>query len=164
MPREKKTSPGKKNPASQKYEHAGFLIRLVAYILDSIIIGLGSLFLGLCIGLVYGVYQGLGLTPPLVEFWLGVLDILIPLLYFSLFHSSMWQATPGKRLVGIMVTDMNYKRITPERAVVRWLARILCVLTFGLGYVLIAFHDKKQGLHDIVAGTFVVHGRPDGGS
>jgi len=83
------------------------------------------------------------------------------LLYSPLFLSSPYRATPGKILFGIIVVYDNGKQLPFSRAVIRELGKYLSLLTLGLGFILIGFTRKKQGLHDLLALTVVVH-RSDG--
>jgi uncharacterized RDD family membrane protein YckC len=77
-------------------------------------------------------------------------------LYSALMESSKWQATPGKRAMGIKVTDLNGNRISFLRATGRHFAKYISALTFYIGFIMIAFTEKKQGLHDMMAGCLVV--------
>jgi uncharacterized RDD family membrane protein YckC len=83
------------------------------------------------------------------------------LLYSPLFLSSRYRATPGKLLMGIIVVYDNGKKLPFSRALVRELGKYLSLLPFGLGFAIIGFTEKKQGLHDLLALTVVVH-RSDG--
>jgi uncharacterized RDD family membrane protein YckC len=76
-------------------------------------------------------------------------------LYFAILET-MKQATPGKMIVGIKVTDMNGTPITFGRATGRYFAKIISSLTFGVGYIMAAFTQQKQALHDIISGCLVV--------
>ena len=81
--------------------------------------------------------------------------LIIVYSYFTLLETSVWQGTIGKRLVKIKVTDMTGKRINFKRATIRFLCKILsCQLL--IGYIMILFTDKKQGLHDLIAKTLVL--------
>jgi uncharacterized RDD family membrane protein YckC len=84
---------------------------------------------------------------------------LIHGIYHALLESSTWQATIGKRAMGIRVTDEAGRRITFGRAVGRHCARLLCELTLFLGYLMILMTARGQGLHDRIAGTLVVRNR-----
>ena len=75
--------------------------------------------------------------------------------YSAFFESSKWQATPGKRLMGLIVTDLNGNRISFARAFCRYLGKIVSFLTFFIGFLIAAFTDKKQALHDKMASTLV---------
>ena len=74
-------------------------------------------------------------------------------------ESSARQSTIGKRIIGVKVTGIDGNKISFLRATGRTLAKFLSVITLGIGFLMIAFTKKKQGLHDIVAKTLVVkHG------
>jgi uncharacterized RDD family membrane protein YckC len=92
----------------------------------------------------------------------GILQLgvfLIHGIYHALLESSPWQATIGKRAMGIRVTDEAGARISLARAAGRHCARLLCELTLLLGYLMILVSERGQGLHDRVAGTLVVRNR-----
>jgi uncharacterized RDD family membrane protein YckC len=122
-------------PAPAAY--AGFWMRVGAYLIDIVI-----LFIPLFI---------LALVPG-INFVAGVIG---PWLYFALQESSERQATIGKRALNMYVTDLQGRRLTFGRATGRYFGRFLCLLTLGIGYLMVAFTDKKQGLHDMVASTLV---------
>jgi uncharacterized RDD family membrane protein YckC len=85
--------------------------------------------------------------------------------YVFLFESSPWQATIGKRLLNIYVTDDNGRRISGARSCGRSLAKWGFGLFGGslLSFVTIAATRKKKALHDFVCKTLVVSGRPTPG-
>lgn len=117
--------------------YAGFWMRLGAYLIDIVV-----LFIPLFI---------LALVPG-VNFIAGLVG---PWLYFALQESSERQATIGKRALNMYVTDLQGRRLTFGRATGRHFGRLLCVLTLGIGYLMVAFTERKQGLHDMVAATLV---------
>jgi uncharacterized RDD family membrane protein YckC len=84
-----------------------------------------------------------------------VLVILVPWLYFAYLESSKNQATLGKMALRSAVTDLHGNRITFSRASLRFFAKILSLIVFFVGFIIIAFTRYKQGLHDMIAGTFV---------
>ncbi|MFM8738698.1 MAG: RDD family protein, partial [Cytophagales bacterium] len=86
-----------------------------------------------------------------------VLAMVIQVLYFSFMESSKTQATLGKMVLGIIVTDTNGAPLNFSKALVRNLCRLLSNCTMLIGYVIAAFTAKKQALHDIIAGTLVVN-------
>src|ERR1041385_5605179 len=73
--------------------------------------------------------------------------------YYVGFESSHWQATIGKRALGIIVTDMQGNRVSTLRALGRYLGKLLSALTLLIGFVMAGFTEKKQALHDMIAGT-----------
>jgi uncharacterized RDD family membrane protein YckC len=76
--------------------------------------------------------------------------------YFAIMESSSKQATLGKMVLGIVVTDNDGKRISLGRAIGRNLGKIVSSIILFIGYLMVAFTEKKQGLHDIMANCLVV--------
>lgn len=87
-----------------------------------------------------------------------ILMIFVFLLYFPIFHSSSWKATPGKKLLKIEVTDLHGNRISFCRGVGRILGRQLSQLC-PIGYIIQPITKRRQALHDILAGTLVINSR-----
>lgn len=145
--------------------YSGFWKRVAAYLIDAIILSVMELlillpFLGLLgIGLFTTDMEDLstGFILALITTYLGaiVLTFMCGWLYFAILET-MKQATPGKMIVGIKVTDMNGNAITFGRATGRYFAKIISSLTFGVGYIMTAFTQQKQALHDIISGCLVV--------
>ncbi len=77
-------------------------------------------------------------------------------LYYSLFHSSSWQATLGKRALRLKVVDLDGHRISFARASGRFFAQYLSALTFCIGYMLAGWTKRKRSLHDMIAKTYVI--------
>ena len=71
-------------------------------------------------------------------------------------EASSKQGTLGKMVLGIIVTDEAGNRISFGRATGRYFGKILSSLILLIGYIMIAFTKKKQGLHDLLASTLVV--------
>ncbi len=89
--------------------------------------------------------------------WLTLaLFMIVPLVYFALAESSPAQATAGKRLFGLKVTDSAGGRISLGRAAWRQLMKTLEIASSGITYVIAAFTGRRQALHDMFAGTLVV--------
>jgi uncharacterized RDD family membrane protein YckC len=84
---------------------------------------------------------------------------LVKLIYHVVMESSAKQATYGKQLLHIRVTDMEGYRISLGRAVARNFAKIFSVLSIGVGYLYSFFNKKQQCLHDVIAETLVVKDR-----
>jgi uncharacterized RDD family membrane protein YckC len=142
--------------------YAGFWIRFLAYLIDSILLSLVFCPLGLGIGFAAA---SAGIDPNSPEMTLGnfftnVLSIFAGWLYFALTESSSWQATIGKKLVNLKVTDMYGQRLTFGRATGRYFGKILSSLICLIGFIMAAFTDKKQALHDMMASTLVVKDIP----
>jgi len=83
--------------------------------------------------------------------------IIAGLVYEVGMTASRFQGTLGKLALGIRVVDLDGRRVTPARALGRWFAKILSALLFCVGYLMVAFTDRKRALHDMLAGTLVVH-------
>ena len=85
-----------------------------------------------------------------------MLGIFVAAIYSVVFESSAWQATIGKRVLGIIVTDEQGSRIDAGKALGRHLGKFVSGLPLGLGFIMVGFTDRKQGLHDKIAGTLVL--------
>lgn len=82
--------------------------------------------------------------------------LILPLLYFALFESSARQATPGKMVMGIFVTDLAGNRISFPKALGRTLAKLLSKVICYVGYIVALFSARNQALHDLLANTLVL--------
>ena len=82
--------------------------------------------------------------------------LILPLLYFALFESSARQATPGKMVMGIFVTDLDGNRISFLKALGRTLAKVLSKAICYVGYIVALFTARNQALHDLLANTLVL--------
>ena len=162
--------------------YGGFWMRLAAYLIDYIILGI----LGL---LLYFVLIALGIfdfsafmemmSDPAVQaggepdpelaalvaqsmmqqmaiFY--VVAFILYWLYEALLTSSAMQATPGKMAFGQRVTTAEGERIGFGRATGRYFGKIVSSLILCIGFIMIGFTARKQGLHDMMAGTLVVRG------
>lgn len=134
-------------PVIDRAAYAGFWRRFAAYAIDYAVLFLASALLG-------AVATELDALPEAAP-QLSAVALACYLLYCALLESSRWQATLGKLALGIKVTGLHGERIGFGRAVARFVARLLSVLTLCLGYLLIAITKRRQGLHDLVAGTLV---------
>lgn len=139
--------------------YGGFARRLLAFMLDSLILWILGIVIGAIIGFIIGAAGGVttgGVNRPLILLLVYPALFLLSLLYYSLQESSSYQATLGKRALGIKVTSLDGKPIGWGRAVGRWFGRILSGLIFCIGYLLALFTSRKQALHDMLAGTLVM--------
>ncbi|MCY7355173.1 MAG: RDD family protein [Lysobacter sp.] len=82
--------------------------------------------------------------------------VLLAAMYWVAFECSPWQATPGKRALNLVVTDLRDQRLGLFRAVWRHLAGLLSWLTLNAGHALAALPPQKRALHDYIAGTRVM--------
>lgn len=149
-------------PAPQ-FRYAGFWRRFVAMIIDGIVFSPLFLVFFVTTGM-FGVIFGAGReTEPLgaAMFGFGIFAGFVVLvagnwLYHTMMESSRHQATLGKMALGIRVTDMNGNRISFARANGRFFAKWLSGAIMNIGYLMAAFTEKKQALHDILTGCLVV--------
>jgi len=140
-------SPSAQAPIPMTY--AGFWLRVVAALIDGIVVLLVTGVIASIVGTVTG--------GPAAQFTVQVVAVIATLLYFALFESSPKQATPGKMLVGIRVTALDAtSKVSFLRALGRTLAKYLSTLIILIGYLMAAFTSRKQALHDMLAGTLVV--------
>ena len=134
-------------------EYAGFWRRFGAAFIDGILLNVVSLVVGLIIGLALAAGRTDDTTIMVVSYLTGLIGSW---LYYALMESSSKQGTLGKMALGIIVTDSAGNRIPFARATGRHFAKIISVLILFIGYLMIAFTEKKQGLHDMMADTLVV--------
>ena len=89
----------------------------------------------------------------------GVGGMLLYFAYKTIFEMSPVQGTPGKRAMGIMVTDMHGKKLDFKSAAIRSVVSFLsATLTACLGHVVAFFTDKRQAAHDLMSESVVVVG------
>jgi uncharacterized RDD family membrane protein YckC len=142
---------------------AGLWVRLLAYVLDSALLGV-LLGLTVLLPILQSNHVGLTLRDELAFYNSGgrqaiafrLLMELLSWLYYATFESSKWQATPAQRLLNLKVTNLAGDRIGFGRATGRHFAMYASVLTLGIGFLMIAFTEKKQALHDMIAGCLVL--------
>ena len=84
-----------------------------------------------------------------------VIIVVIYWLYYAIQESSPKQATIGKQAMGLVVTDMNGEKVSFPKASIRFLSRFLSGILL-IGYIMAFFTEKKQALHDMIAGTLVL--------
>jgi uncharacterized RDD family membrane protein YckC len=152
------------------HPYAGFWLRLVAYLIDSavLVVGVGAFVVIGALTVGAGFFRKIGdemSNGDNVLASLGVLFILLIALaalaatwiYYAWFESSTHQATLGKLALGLIVTDMQGRRITFARASGRFFAKIVTGLVpLFIGYIMAGFTEKKQALHDMIAGCLVL--------
>lgn len=136
--------------------YGGFWVRLAAHFVDGIIIWLGAMVIILLLFLMLGTSSG-----DMAGNVVMVLLVIGGQLYHAWFVSSPRMATPGKRLCGLYVTDLEGHRLGFGHALGRNLAAFFSYLTLYIGFIMAGFTDRKQALHDKLAGT-LVHRQPGG--
>ena len=135
----------------------GFLVRAKAFGIDVLVmlipVTIASVMLTWLLSAMFGS------TSEVVE----RADMAIPqalwVTYFAMCHSSPWQATLGKRFLGLNVVDDNGGRITHQRAIGRYAG---FALTLGLGALAVLFTKRKQAVHDLLAHTLVIKADDNG--
>jgi len=153
-------------PPQPTVAYAGFWLRFVAFIIDAIILGFAGTIITLPFMAPFGlreVLRGRGpLSPedffPIMQTLMRValLRIALNYLYFALLESSAWQATVGKKALGLYVTDMTGHRISFGRATGRFFGKIISSLILFIGFIMAGITEKKQALHDMMAGCLVL--------
>ena len=138
-------------PPQDTTRYAGFWKRVVASFIDGFFLGMAQFSLNI---LLYG-FLGQK-RAPLIGLIVIPFIIIVNVAYYVAMESSTWQATLGKRAMGIIVTDAAGARISRGKAAGRYFAKIISGLTLGIGFIMAGFTTKKQGLHDIIADTLVV--------
>lgn len=130
-------------------------IRLLAVIIDLFI-----LFAVFCL-IVFAILLFLETkeSKTLVAFAGLIIVLISKLIYGAIMESSAKQATYGKLLMGIKVTDEQGNRISTAKAFARNFSKLLCILTLGIGYLMGFFDRRQQCLHDKIAGTMIVKDR-----
>jgi len=87
----------------------------------------------------------------------NILGIILGWVYFAIMESSSTQGTLGKMALGIKVTDLEGSRVGFGKATGRHFGKIISALILLIGFIMVAFTQKKQGLHDMMAGCLVVN-------
>src|SRR5215471_17319780 len=155
--------------ATARVEYGGFWLRFLAYLIDGAVI-----IIGICVVAVPLVFlTGLGaylsqINPeedwnengawviiPVI-FLLATASLAVTWLYHALMESSEWQATVGKKVLGLVVTDMEGRRVSFWRATGRHFAKIVSNMIYPFGHVMAGFTDQKQALHDMIAGCLIL--------
>ncbi|MFS0553580.1 RDD family protein [Brevibacillus sp. 179-C9.3 HS] len=154
---EKANDPASLEPypeAHPQHLYAGFWIRVVASLLD-------SLFL---IGISYLVFNPLRrvFAVPYASFhFIDLLEVVFDLLYLILL--TWWSGqTLGKLITGIRVISARQARgsLSVGQVLLREvIGKFVASLVFGLGYLWVAWHPRKQGWHDLIAKTYVIRDR-----
>ena len=146
----------------------GFWIRFVAAIIDSILLIIAFVVLTIPIMLVLGGLGGLlggeegAFGAGLMGLLLAVLAFtILQLLYKPLMEASEFQGTLGKYMLGMKVVKADGERLDMSTSFVRSIVYLVCLALLSLlipvlAFIMIGFTEQKQGLHDIVAKTFVV--------
>ena len=132
---------------SENQKYAGFWYRLLAGIIDSIILLISSFVLFVIIFKIAGTNR--------IESIL-IADVGSPFIaffYFVLFQSSSKQATPGMMALNIKIYDEQFKRVGFWKLTLRYITTYWSALFLFIGFFMIGWTKRKQGFHDLVART-----------
>ena len=146
--------------ASAGMAYAGFWRRFVAMIIDSSILLLGC-------GVITATWillMMLGESNPAkfmeqvlhIQVINGIITLLIAWLYYALLESSSSRPSLGKMALGIVVVDLEGNPLSFARASGRTWGKWVSYIIILIGYIMAAFTERKQALHDIMAGCLVV--------
>ena len=157
-------------PVSAPQRYAGFWLRFVAHLIDGIVLGI-PFFVVVMVpifllgGLRLLAHRG-AVGPPdpvfvaaviLRLFFMMALFVVAQWLYFAGMESSARQATFGKAAMSLRVTGLTGQHLTFGHATGRFFAKIISgLIPLGIGYFMAGFTEKKQALHDMIAGTLVL--------
>jgi len=142
--------------------YAGFWKRFAAILIDSIILALAGGLIGGIFGAITGGVLGVaGVDLSVIQTICGaigfVLGFILRWLYYTLLECSSKQATVGKMVLGIIVADGQGNKISFARANGRYWAKIISGLILYIGFIMAGYTKRKQALHDIIAGSFVIN-------
>jgi uncharacterized RDD family membrane protein YckC len=137
-------------PESLNKPYAGFWIRVAAYLIDVVILWIALFIIALLASI-----DGNPDLGPLGQF----INLIIAACYFGLMESSQYQATIGKMAVSIKVGDRNGNQISILNAFGRYFGKLLSALILLIGFLMVAWDEKNQGLHDKLADTYVFYTR-----
>jgi len=124
--------------------YGGFWMRFVAAILDGIIIGIPANILSFALVAPTGIVS--------LSYVVNVLVVV-----FVIYMDGIKGGTPGKLILGMRIVNEHGNFIGIPGAILRYIGKIISGLILGIGYFMIGFTEKKQGLHDYIAKTFVVY-------
>jgi len=157
--------PGVVIPALGGAQYGGFWIRLVARLIDGAVVSIVVVpIVAILMSGYFATHHALDREqPPDAGFFvlIGLIAVMAGVgtwLYDAGMTASSRQGTLGKMVFGMKVTDLNGGRISFGRATGRFLAKILSGMILNIGYIMAGFTERKQALHDMIAGTLVVRG------
>ena len=134
--------------------YAGFWKRVAASLIDTFV----TLIVIVPVSLVMGILISTsGADLDFIELSKNILGLLVGWFYYTVMESSKLQGTVGKFALGIKVTDLDGNQISFGKANGRYFSKIISTIILMIGYIMVAFTEKKQGLHDMMAGCLVVN-------
>lgn len=156
--------------AVPRVEYGGFWLRFLAYLIDGAVITIGVCVIAIPLFFLTGLGAFLTQIHPEEDwnergpwiifaaiFFFATVSLMITWLYHALMESSEWQATVGKKALGLVVTDMEGRRVSFWRSTGRHFSKIVTnMVPLLIGYILAGFTEKKQALHDMIAGCVIL--------
>tara|TARA_Y100000739_G_scaffold226010_1_gene232832 strand:+ start:453 stop:956 length:504 start_codon:yes stop_codon:yes gene_type:complete len=136
----------------------GFLIRLLAFVIDVVVTLIAIIAAAVVFLIFFDSLFGIeaGFFAALIMFILA--GLAAQFLYKPLMEASEYQGTIGKIALSMKVVDKHGRRITMAKSFIRTIVYIIeHAIPFGsLAFLIIAFTDENQGLHDMASETYVV--------
>lgn len=144
-------------PGTQPVQYAGFGLRLVAVFIDGLVLLIPNIIVAVVLMIPFGIMSGNPSQSSAVAFQLlfRVASVLIGWIYYAKMESSPKKATFGKQAMGIIVTDEMGNGLSFANASGRYFGKLLSGICF-IGFIMAAFTQRKQALHDIMAHALVV--------
>lgn len=171
----------------QKFVYAGFWKRFLAYIIDEILLSAVLSFLFIPFSILFGLlvfsafamdefehysminfiqheFNDVSIQEILMFIILITIFIIVAVivqwLYYAIMESSSKQGTVGKMVLNLKVVDLVGNKLSFGRATGRFFGKILSGLILNIGYIMAAFTERKQALHDMLAGCLVIYDDP----
>ena len=141
---------------NENIQYPAFWKRCIAWLLDAVMVGI-IIFLARLTIAAGGQLLQIRLAGGKTAILSLVIGASIAILYHAILESSVLQATPGKSILGLAVTDLKGRRISFKRALARHLSKYLSGLSLWVGYLICPFTKHKQCLHDMIAKCLVIN-------
>ncbi len=142
-------------PSATEIRYAGFWIRAVAVIVDSLILAIPAYIISMLQTAFLG--SGQSVAVMLLGALYSVSANFAVGMAYEVYFLGTYSATPGKMLLNLKVRTADAEKIGYVRALGRYFAQILSAIPFGLGYIIAGFHREKRTLHDHICSTRVIH-------
>jgi len=135
-------------------KYAGFWIRAVSLLIDLFVLGILIIICGFSVGFIFGSFGGI--TFDIMEQIYTVVGALL-CIFYETWMTVRFGQTIGKAITGIRVVTTHNEYVSYKLSVLRFLGKIVNLLTLCIGFLLAVFHYQKRGLHDMIANTKVVY-------
>jgi len=124
-------------------QYAGFWVRFSAMVWDAIILGISAFMVQILLVWATGIDS--------ITYVVTLATVII-----TVYMDGVKGGTPGKLMLGLRIQKEDGQVIGIPIAILRYIGKILSGVILGIGYLMIAWDAKKQGLHDKIAKTFVI--------